>query len=86
MQVGDKVAWAGKQDPRVAPGFKGTILKISVIDSNSFKVEWEDRHEQLGKCTWERRKNLRVVDGAGPQMPQPSQEVAASSEESVAPA
>lgn len=72
MYPGARVKWAGKQDPRVAPGFNGTVMRVSKIDPDSFKVKWDERGPHLGKHTWERRKNLElasplVADGAGSQ-------------------
>lgn len=60
MNVGDKVVWAGQQDPRCAPGFNGKVEKIAGKDPNSIRIFWDER----GSYTWERRKNLRVADEA----------------------
>ena len=54
ISVGDRVSWAGVQDPRCAPGFTGTVLAAAHHDPDSLKVHWAER----GTYTWERRKNL----------------------------
>ena len=66
MDVGDRVRWAGVQDPRCAPGFNGTVLATARRDPDSLKVEWDERPGWLGRYTWERRANLRPdAEGAG---------------------
>lgn len=60
MITGDRVRWAGVQNPWCAPGFNGTVLAVATKDENSLKVAWDERP---GKgYTWERRKNLAPAD------------------------
>lgn len=62
MYPGARVVWAGVQNEHCAPGFNGTVLRVSAKDADSVKVRWDERDGY----TWERRKNLRhVSDGAG---------------------
>lgn len=77
IESGARVRWAGVQDPRCAPGFKGVVLKIAYHDENSVKVLWDERHTY----TWERRKNLEYDSATGiiliskiPEGPEPKLE------------
>src|SRR5262250_2703090 len=49
MKIGDRVQWVGVQDPRAAPGYHGTIEKISYKDGNSIRVMWDETE----RYSWE---------------------------------
>lgn len=65
MTPDTKVKWVGKQHPNCRPGTKGTVLKVAHHDPDSIKVLWDDRPLSLGRYTWERAKNLAVIDDDG---------------------
>lgn len=69
MKIGDRVEWAGVQNPFCAPGRLGTVKKISYKDPDSICVTW-DEGEHFGyqakeRYTWERRSNLVLTTDDG---------------------